>query len=311
MFVNRDFYDFKIRGAVPDISFLVSTQGQGLLFFHKRKCTKIFESNQVFGLTKRGDCWYALLDLKLHGFIVKFQLQNTIGRNFAYAVRSLPKGTHQIDFFGDELFVTGTHRNYILAYNYSSFSQDPVLPGDHSKKAFPARMLASKRHRYKQSNYSHFNSLFVNPSSGDVMVLAHNLGSRTGRESEIYYMDKDSLAVTDIRPISGKNCHNLYDNGERLMVCNSLMGELCDYRGGKKVLFSCDKFTRGLAATDDYLLLGGSPHSTDDRSARISDSQVYFLNNKTFDAVGQIQIEGCQINDIRVVSHTDHAMIGK
>lgn len=333
MLVNQNFNNFKIIGTFPCISFIVATSNQGLLFFDKGNCTRLCSASNSYGLTKYGDFWYTLLDQEKSGTIYSFNIKCGGGFNFKKRIKGLHKGVHQIDFIKDKLFLTNTRANKILVYDvklisddslpiiYKNFS-DQILPKgplDHTKYTFKKtvqvkrgkkiveKVLKEKRsiHRYDQENYGHFNSIFFDGKN--INILAHNVSSKTGRKSEVFVYN-DKFEKENVIEVDGYNCHNIYTNNNSMIVCNSFYNNLYDYKKNK-VLFQCDKFTRGLSISDDYIMVGGSPFklnaTEEERSSE--DSSVYILD-KDYNKVCEVLLYKCQVNEIRRVDSVDYCM---
>lgn len=174
---------------------------------------------------------------------------------------------------------------------------------DYHDKMSPNGGLKRRMHRYDQENYGHFNSVFA--KDNDIFILAHNVTSKTRRKSEIYRFNYKRKLINK-QEIDGDNCHNIYKTDNNLWVCDSINNRVYDYKSNK-IIFECSKFTRGLAISEDYVLIGGSTLSADDTSDRFREGSVYILN-RDMTSIGEIAIDNCQINEIRRIDAVDFGL---
>jgi len=156
--------------------------------------------------------------------------------------------------------------------------------------------------RYAQENYSHFNSIYG--LDDKLYILAHNVTDKTGKKSQLYVCDTHYNVVNIIDTNYG-NAHNIYINDDVQLICNSGANQLVDLKNDK-VLFQCNNFTRGLAVSHDYILVGGSTLSKN-RKERYNCGYVYILDT-SYTLVSRIKIPGIQINEIRRLNSPDYGM---
>lgn len=309
MLVNRDFLDFECEGDIPNISFLVGTAGQGLLYFYDGSFVQIASAESVYGISRFENDWYYLADDHNSGGVYSVELRGAGGFNFRRRIKGMHKGAHQIDFVRHLLYVVNTHTNVIFVYKHSDFSKGVMSYKGHIAKIAPNGLLSSQSikrggtHRYNQPQYGHFNSIFA--SENEIVLLAHNVTTKTGRLSQVYHLNK-KRKVAHKYEIDGYNCHNVYSDTSRLIICDSARNRVVDYQNND-VLFGCPKFTRGLALSVDYVLVGGSMYNNSDASERFAEGSVYILDSK-FKQIGEVKIKGCQVHEVRRVDAPDKCL---
>lgn len=303
---DKVVHDISVSGNMPNISFIIATFNRGLILYHNGVFKELIYSMGIYGLTKKDDTWFAYCDIKKGGaYVVSFTLDKANNvMNFKRPLHLL-RNVHQIDFIDDFLYVTNARENNILVYSDDVFlsgksnSQDSFV-----KKIEPEGPLSkSKKHRYLRPDYRHFNSIFRRGK--ELFIIAHNVTVKTGRKSQVYVYDAQTHKKNRIVDTTCESAHNIYVDDNKMLLCNSIKGELFDLKSNKAV-FSCDYFTRGLAIGEDYILVGGSTFSKD-RSGRYKSSNVYILD-KNYNLVSEVTIPGSQINEIRMCGERDYGM---
>jgi hypothetical protein len=136
------------------------------------------------------------------------------------------------------------------------------------------------------------------------LFLAHNNSTKTGRNSELYVLDRYNHKVLDIQITSYLNAHNVTVVDENIYICNSMKGSLfCN----DLEIFRYDKYlTRGLSITEDYLVVGGSQMS--DRAGRSSTDGAIFILDRTGKSVSDITMK--RVGGVHEIRHIgkDYAM---
>lgn len=273
----KDIY-IETDGIIPDISFLIGTDGVGLLSFSGGECTQLFDSNGAYGITKRDDRWFVSYNIGKNGYIGSFKLDGYI-KDFKVEVKNnLSRKVHQIDFIGDSLFVTDTLVGEILVFDKIP---DRGL-GKGCRVTYPAG----------QSTTAHFNSIYKDDAY--IYALAHNKSSSTGRNSELYLLD-DKLNVVHILDTKCRNAHNIFIDENYSIICDSYGGHVYNY---EDKVFESEYFTRGLSVSDDYIIVGGSTVDFDRNTRRLQDGKI-FIFDRSFNLIGEITIPGNSITEIR------------
>lgn len=288
--ICNETVDFVTIGKVPqNLNLLIGTTN-GLYIFYRNMLMRLLECN-AYGITKyNDDCWYVYINsrkfAKSFTRICCMKIKNKKVQSIVEKYK-VPAGMHQIDFVDDALWMANTHKNSILIY------------GLHQKsELFPSGQLYKSR--YLAKNYRHFNSIFRR--EGRVYVLAHNVFHYSKNKSQIYIFTL-SGKLSDIIDVDGENCHNIYIENNKMFTCNSSYGSLLEINSGKEI--SLGLFTRGLAVSDSYIMVGGSPDQVNrDKREADSDSNsiIYILDKNSLSVVGQVIFNGPHINEIRNIT---------
>jgi hypothetical protein len=153
----------------------------------------------------------------------------------------------------------------------------------------------------------HLNSLFF--KGGTLYVLAHNFGkgSFACRFSWPQLELKDKHLAPNLTEL-----HNLYiDDDDRWVVCDSKWGALADARSGRCLWTNGGQsYTRGLAATKEFLFVGSSEKSG--RELRTgTETGIWVVDRATFKTTDYIYLGhfGC-VHDVRIGSEADLAHHG-
>jgi len=100
---------------------------------------------------------------------------------------------------------------------------------------------------------NHFNSIYE--SKKNIFIVAHN----NHRKSKIWILDKVTLEVYKIIETEAYWAHNIFEDGEKLIICNSKHGSLYEIYSNKNIWVAPKKIlTRGLAATSTHILVGAT-----------------------------------------------------
>lgn len=157
----------------------------------------------------------------------------------------LNNGCHQIDIIDGRLCVLDTYGQRVLRFGLDGTLNDILQP-----------LPPAPRDDWT-GGYVHFNSLLA--VDGRILLLLHNGGEATGRQSELAVLDRD-WRLTDRHTLPGLGCHNIavLEDGA-LLSCASLSGELIG-PGGRRVKIS-PMMTRGLSVDSDMIVVGASTFS--------------------------------------------------
>ena len=114
---NYKFSNFSSSEKIENITFLIATQSKGLLLYNNGEIIQLFNKKGFYGITKHNHLYFAFYKTGMHGNIISFKLQNNQAINVKVIIKGLSRGVHQIDFIGNNLYVTNTYDNSILIYN--------------------------------------------------------------------------------------------------------------------------------------------------------------------------------------------------
>lgn len=214
------------------IDFIYSTTNG--LYRHTDGETIKMSCGDYFGITKITQNIWAAANrsnecLELH------DLQN---RSIEKMRGLVTKQTHQIDVIHGMMFIVNTEQNRILITDMEFKVVHELFPNGRATRG--------------DKNFCHFNSIY---SSNDdlIYLIAHNLGEVTGKNSELYVIDKNyNVQIkTDLDCFS---CHNIViKNGEKF-ICHSKEGSV---KKDHTVIFQKNGFfTRGLSIGDDSFIYG-------------------------------------------------------
>jgi len=207
---------------------------------------------------------------------------------------------HQILCASDGRIVcTNTGRNCITAI-------DLALPGRYHEAQVSARRW--DRLSRVDTAGDHLNSLFE--KNGRLYVLAH----RFGRGSVVATFEYPSLELVAIEEAGSRSgLHNIFvdDDGTRI-ACDSERGGLVELRSDD-VIWECGSasHTRGLAVTDDVLLVGDSVRTASRADRTIGPSGVYVVDRHSLRTLDYVPLgDFGAVHEIRVIDLPDHAHHG-
>ena len=134
--VNENFTKYSASGDTSNISFLIGTQSQGLLLYNNGEITMLFKENGFYGITKLSDTFYAFHKTGMHGNIISFRIEKNKAIDISTVIKGLSRGIHQIDFIGQDLYVTNykteeNHQTTTISIHYLNtkikFSSLPTM----------------------------------------------------------------------------------------------------------------------------------------------------------------------------------------
>ncbi|MHA2065182.1 MAG: hypothetical protein ACXABY_12470 [Candidatus Thorarchaeota archaeon] len=157
---------------------------------------------------------------------------------------------HQIFYLGKKLYITDTGMDRVAIWDGES-----TVYRDWN---YEIRKEYNK-HEHDRDMH-HINSLWA-PSrdSQEIWVGYHNMTFYSNRPSEVKVMDLDLTKVLRSYTI-GESLHNIFMDDHKLYICNSGKEELLEYHTGnfRTRQLGIGRWTRGLGATSDYFVVGGS-----------------------------------------------------
>jgi hypothetical protein len=254
----------------------------GLYFLDKNLIIKVLEG-EFYGVTYKADTIYVFEKTNKKGRIIYFH-KNIYNEKYNVLVDKLSPGCHQIDFIGDDLYVTDTYNNRILIFD---------IDGNFKNDFYPLGILENGR---KSSNYGHINSVYS--YNGFIYLLCHNETKKTGKNSEILKLNKQNDLIGKIN-LNASSAHNCAIYNNKFLVCDSLNNKVIL---DNNVLIDTDDFTRGLSIFDDFILIGGSDYKK--RSQRIDAKGTVYILNNDFNLLEKIRIPG-MVQEIRSLSDND------
>ncbi len=209
---------------------------------------------------------------------------------------------HQILCATDgRVICTNTGRNSIVAV-------DPARPNVYHE----VRISDARWDRWDpagdEGSGDHLNSVF---QRGDRLYAIAHRHSRGSRLVTMSYPDLNLLSVDPIGELTG--LHNVWigDDGNGL-TCASHQGGLADVRSGAIVWSSGENvYTRGLAISDDLILVGESAYASRDMR-RVSISGLWIVNRHTLKTENYICLGPFGgVHEVRIVDRPDHAHHGQ
>jgi len=148
---------------------------------------------------------------------------------------------------------------------------------------------------------NHINSFYEN--NDHLFVVAHN----NGRNSDVYELNLHSLDVIKIHHTQAEWAHNVWICEHGMLICDSKNGSLYEVYSGETVWKADESpiITRGLAATDDYIIVGRSEYGNR-WSRKWSDGGLWILDRNSLKTIDIIKLPrtGC-INELRLVGLND------
>lgn len=205
---------------------------------------------------------------------------------------------HQILWVDDVIVITNTGRNALTKLN----------PRDHSIIQYRYDPALWDRLSLASFDGAHFNSLYKKGNT--LYVVAHN----HDKGSYILELEWPMLKEKGRKRIRGATgVHNLWiDDTGRFIVCDSNNGTLID-ANASEILWNSGSgcYTRGLAATDEIILVGHSENSVR-TNRRYSETGIWILDQRDFRAL-QYHYLGHYgaVQDIRIVDVPDLCHHGK
>jgi hypothetical protein len=195
---------------------------------------------------------------------------------------------HQILYVNGKLFVTATMDNAI-----------DVVEG---RKRTRVNWTDTEEDR------DHINSIFFDGEDFWVCYHSLNIKDRSKKESLVVKLDNSLTEVLEEYYV-GRGIHNVFVDNEYIYVCDSSTGSLARLNivSGNVVRVPLGPWTRGLAVTEDYILVGSSVKGP--RGMRLEgDLCVHLLDRNTLDVLdGRVFADFGAVFSIRVIGERDYA----
>lgn len=224
------------------------------------------------------------------GWVSQGALRSTVFLSQPHQILCAPDG---------RVICTNTGRNSVAVIDF------------HKKNFFQeARISASRWDRLSLSESfgDHLNSVFLRDSKLFVLAHRHSSGSRV---ATLTYPDLDLVEITDLGVRTG--LHNIWvkPDGQHIS-CHSESGSVVDLNCKAPLWESgFGVYTRGLAATDQYVLVGESQKSGRDLR-RSSLSGLWILDAKTWKPLDYLSLGPYGVvMEVRVLDAPDDAHHGK
>ncbi len=270
--------------------FLVSTK-KGFLLLADGQIRHLL-AGQFFGISALEQSWYVFQRMSYRsGRVVRFTLTGDGMSDCKQVITKLSPGCHQIDFLDAQLYIMDTYNNRLLVFdrNGSRWSQ--------TAEYYPGGTLSDGR---KSPNYAHMNSLWRS-GDGDIWLMFHNETLKTGNHSEIVRLDANHEIAQRITT-DASNAHNVVSIDGKFLYCDSLASTVVH---GDQVVYRSEYFTRGLAVTDDLVLVGHSQYGARELRDELGGSIAVL--DRHFNLLQVIPTPG-MVQDIRAASEVDLAM---
>lgn len=214
----------------------------------------------------------------------------------------LTRGTHQLDWFDNRLWVTQTYSNGLSQYDSSGKLLQTWFPGGRVRDR-------------KAASYCHFNSVLVS-GQGDVWLLAHNETCKNGKLSELYRLCAQDGSIIEIIPTDANSAHNIAFLNGKFVLCDSFGQDLKGRGlrvGSKLVLDTPSEFIRGLAANDKFVAVGSSVIA--DREKRDNGNGGVYILDREYKQLCKFILHGCgAVREVRFLGldycRSAHAMNG-
>lgn len=235
-----------------------------------------------------------LRDLDTYAMSEKGWISHGMGKTYPFL--SAP---HQILCCSDGRIVcTNTGRNRLVAI-------DPSTPGHFHEVGISERRW--DRLSLEGPLGDHLNSIFEHEGKLYAIAHGHNAGSSLAVFS---YPELVLLSVTPV--VARTGLHNVFvSNPDQILSCHSEAGAVIDIASGT-LLWEAGTpiYTRGLAATDDLILIGESMKTGRDLR-RSSMSGLWIIDRRTWRAIDYMALGPFGVvNEVRIIDEPDLAHHG-
>jgi hypothetical protein len=212
---------------------------------------------------------------------------------------------HQMIYHEGYVYVTNTGLNAIEKFSSDLTTRRTVRIGEELWDQV-----------YKKKVGYHYNSVFI--QDGLLYVVAHNWDN----PSFVKALDLHTFKVVRRIDIPGTFwAHNVFvDNNSSIYVCNTKAGSLVEITSND-VVWQCQnpghELTRGLAVTDNYIVVGKTPFNPDrasrgkKRDTNDHCAGLWVLDRSTFKLIKYINLPGhSSLGEVRVLNEVDYAHNG-
>lgn len=275
---NRDL----VRIAEPDLgayTWLVASHRGVFAVAEDRVCTAIH--GWFFGICRHGDSFYLYENCGLRdrsvdlGRIIRIDLVDGRLANPAVLVTGLHTNCHQVRVIDGLLCVVDTANQAIRRYTLSGELVDVKHP-------FPVACSNSRT-----GAYLHLNT--IAKVGSQIAVMRHNGKALPEKVSELAWLDAD-WNVISIHMLDGYWCHDIVEDDHGVLWhCSSKAGELLA-SDGRKIAISDDMLTRGLAISDDRIIVGIS--SFGPRETRHSLNGGVVILDRAYNRIAELELDG-------------------
>ncbi len=253
---------YSIKNTCNELLIISTTTGLWIL---RNNAVHQIAVGACYGVTRMGNRWYCSQRVGNHSRIVSFRinLAGAVPRMTDVVIEhtGLSLNVHQIDSFADELFFVDTLKNRI-GYVTGNGKRKWIYPNRKMRSNVPA-----------QDN-NHFNSLYI--TDDYIYVLAHNGWLKPKRNSQVYVLRKSDFMNHTILETDTQEAHNIILYKDSMFFCDSRNGKLI--RDDTAIFTDTDHFLRGLAVTDEFIVIGGS-QIIERSKRRFSDSVIWFCDH--------------------------------
>ena len=265
------------------------------LFAIGRQMTRLLAYGAFYGLAVCDDQMFAFEacdyphDMSFRGRLIRLRREGDRIVAADVIATGLDNGCHQIDIIDDRLCVTDTYNQRILLY--------PVEGGDPEIR----QPITGGRDGDWAQGYAHINSIIARDDH--ILLLLHNGAIKTGRPSEIAWLDRDWRLIERM-PLDGLGCHSLavLEDGA-ILTCGSYAGEMISTAGVKVPV--CDMMTRGLSVDADTIVVGGSVLA--DRKTRQDAPGAVFFLDRSYRLLGSLAVPTAPM-EIRRIDGRDRSL---
>lgn len=273
-------------------SFIVAGY-RSLVLVHNNKCNVVLNDHNTlyYGIT--WDNNYIYLGNRNYSY---YNTGIISVMNSDYKVIDQVPGTfpqiHQILYANEKLYITVTMHNSIAIFD----GQGTVV----------------KNWTSTIKDLNHINSIWFD---GEYFwICYHNkvTSDKVFYSSQIIKMDKELTSIIEFFEFS-KDIHNVYMDGEWLYTCDSKSNKFCalNIHTKEQKFVDIGMWLRGLAVTDDYIIVGGSIIGKTDKERENGDAKVYLLNRDTLEVLDTKLFKDVgAVTEIRVVGEQDYAHNG-
>ncbi|MEO8400831.1 MAG: hypothetical protein ABI597_03405 [Gammaproteobacteria bacterium] len=199
------------------------------------------------------------------------------------------------------VIATNTGRNCVTLYDPSNDFYKDIRVND----------IHWDRLGKENSCGEHFNSVYL--KNNRLYVMAHRF-KKTSHILEFSYPDCTLLERYETKQRSG--LHNLWvDDSGNIIACHSEAGELIEVKSNETIwatgLFHNTRYSRGLAATTDIIIVGDSEVTTRE-GRKNSPSVLWIVDRKTLNAIDYMQLGSYgSVHEVRILDVADDAHHGK
>ncbi|KKM88873.1 hypothetical protein LCGC14_1254380 [marine sediment metagenome] len=273
-------------------SFIVAGY-RSIALVHNNKCNIIIEDNDVcyYGITWDSNYIYfghrnkQYLDIGIVSVMDSdYNVIDQVPGNFP--------DLHQILYANDKLYITVTIHNSIAV--------------------FDGRETTTKNWTSTIRDLNHINSIWFDGKY--FWVCYHNKVSsdKIFHNSQIVKMDKELTAPIEFFEFC-KDIHNVYMDGEWMYTCDSASNRLyaLNIHTKEQKFVDIGMWIRGLAVTDDHIIVGGSIIGKNDEERQKGDAKIYLLDRDTLKVLDiKLFKDVGAVYEIRIVNEHDYAHNG-